>query len=80
MVAEMYRPCPTLRKISVQHLKTVATKIGNISRHAIRVDTHLARERALKFFSLIRGYSFKNHCATEVMGATCNGCMMHDLN
>ena len=53
MVAEIYRFCPTLRKIPFKHLKTASAKIGNIARHAVSAESAVARERALRFFFLL---------------------------
>ena len=68
MVEEMYLPCPTLRKIPAKHLRTVSTKIGNISRHAMHANSQVARDRAWRFFFLFPRLIFQAPLRDRING------------
>ena len=69
MAAEMYRPCPTLRKVPLKHLKTVSAKIGNVARHAVSAESAVARERALRFFFLLPRLYFQAPLRDRLSGS-----------
>ena len=48
----MKKPCPTLRKVPPQHMRSVASKLGLISNAGAFAHSALSRERALKYFFL----------------------------
>ena len=52
MFTEIKKPCPTLRKVPPQHMRSVASKLGLISNAGAFAQSAVSRERALKYFFL----------------------------